>query len=90
MSPDYLYHWLSRTQFLNRTDSSKQTLLPIKSMVSWQQADAPLGYPVSQLSKLSTPAFDHRFIQLSAFEKPLSPPFMIFPRHGVSEWCAYL
>lgn len=39
--------------------------IPVKSMNSWQDADAPLGFPVNQ----TPPPFDARFIQLSAFER---------------------
>lgn len=43
--------------------------IPIKSMDSWQQADAPLGFPIE-----GTPAkFDSRFIQLTAFERSSIP-----------------
>lgn len=45
-------------------------LAPIKSMKSWQHANAPLGHP---LLDGSTPAFDPRFIQLSAFDRNLLP-----------------
>lgn len=43
--------------------------IPVKSMDSLQDADAPLGYPVHG----TPPAFDSRFIQLSAFERLLIP-----------------
>jgi len=39
--------------------------IPVKSMDSWQQADAPLGFPVN--GKPSD--FDPRLIQLTAFER---------------------
>jgi len=52
----------------------------VKSMDTWQQADAPLGYPLN-FSSLSDedkpeaviPAFDSRFVQLSGFERALVP-----------------
>lgn len=44
---------------------SRNTDVPLKSMLTWQQADAPLGYP---LRDGTTPAFDERFTQLSGFE----------------------
>jgi len=40
-------------------------VIPVKSMDSWQQADAPLGFPVN--GKPSD--FDPRMIQLTAFER---------------------
>jgi len=43
--------------------------LAVKSMDSWQQADAPLGFPV----KGTTPPFDPRLIQLTAFERARIP-----------------
>ncbi|MFK7910378.1 MAG: M23 family metallopeptidase [Akkermansiaceae bacterium] len=43
---------------------------PLKSMDTWQQADAPLGYP---FNNGDYPDFDSRFIELSAFERALIP-----------------
>jgi murein DD-endopeptidase MepM/ murein hydrolase activator NlpD len=43
--------------------------IPLKSMNSWQQADAPLGFKVND----TVPPFDSRFIQLTAFERALIP-----------------
>jgi len=43
--------------------------IPVKSMGSWQQADAPLGFPVDG----KIPPFDFRFIQLTAFERANIP-----------------
>ena len=50
--------------------SRNNQAVPVKSMDTWQQADAPLGYP---LSDGSLPPFDSRFLQLSAFERALIP-----------------
>ncbi len=46
--------------------------VPVKSMGSWQQADAPLGYPLADLHGAPAP-FDSRFIQLTAFERAAVP-----------------
>jgi len=43
--------------------------IPVKSLDSWQQADAPLGFPVDG----ETPPFDPRLIQLTAFERARIP-----------------
>ena len=43
--------------------------IPVKSMRSWQQADAPLGFLVND----APPDFDPRFIQLTAFERASIP-----------------
>lgn len=45
-------------------------MAPVKSMDTWQQADAPLGYP---LEDGTGAAFDPRFIQLTALERALVP-----------------
>lgn len=52
----------------------------VKSMDSWQQADAPLGYPLNFASLSENPSedaqipnFDSRLIQLSAFERARVP-----------------
>ena len=50
-----------------RSRSAK--IVPVKSMDSWQNADAPIGFPVGG----SEPAFDSRFIQLTAFERAQIP-----------------
>lgn len=44
-------------------------IIPIKSMDSWQQADAPLGFKIND----QVPPFDSRFIQLTAFERARIP-----------------
>ena len=61
----------------SRSDQS----VPVKSMDTWQQADAPLGYPLNigettedgKNKPQILPPFDPRFIQLSAFELTLLP-----------------
>lgn len=55
---------------MRRSDVTERDAVPIKSMKSWQHADAPLGYrlPTNQL-----PALDTRFIELSAFERAAIP-----------------
>ncbi|MDG1358467.1 MAG: M23 family metallopeptidase [Akkermansiaceae bacterium] len=53
------------------TQSNKDARAPLKSLASSQQADAPLGYQLAS-TQASTP-FDHRFIQLSAFERAVIP-----------------
>ena len=52
----------------------------VKSMDTWQQADAPLGYPLNFASlgdedkpEAVIPPFDSRFVQLSGFERALVP-----------------
>ena len=51
----------------------------VKSMDTWQQAAAPLGYPLDALDQTAKsdpskiPPFDSRMIQLSAFERALLP-----------------
>ena len=55
--------------FLNRATKANPEKLPVKSMNSWQDADAPLGYSVNG----KTPPFDPRFIQLSGFERAAVP-----------------
>ncbi len=48
------------------------TDVPVKSMSTWQQAGAPLGYPLREgASTISE--FDPRFIQLDAFERVTLP-----------------
>jgi len=56
--------------------------VPVKSMDTWQQADAPLGFPLNtgeqgsatgQLEPATLPPFDSRLIQLSPFERALLP-----------------
>lgn len=56
---------------LSHTRSDKDSRAPLKSLTSAQQADAPLGYPLPGTHQLSP--FDHRFIQLSAFERAMIP-----------------
>ncbi|MGJ8676784.1 MAG: M23 family metallopeptidase [Akkermansiaceae bacterium] len=59
---------------LSRTKTTNREYVAIKSMASWQHADAPLGFNVDGISsKKTNPLFDHRFIQLSAFEKAALP-----------------
>lgn len=62
--------------------SRSGTEVPVKSMKTWQQADAPLGFPLNagaktpgtdQFAAPVLPPFDARFIQLSAFERALLP-----------------
>jgi len=59
--------------------NAKNTDVPVKSMDTWQQADAPFGYPLDFDSNSVTahssevPPFDSRTIQLSAFERALLP-----------------
>lgn len=64
---------------LGYTRSKKEPDVPVKSMESPQQADAPLGYPLPETPKKAP--FDSRFIQLSAFERALIPTAtrMTFP-----------
>ena len=51
----------------------------VKSMDTWQQAAAPLGYPLDALDQTAKsdptkiPPFDSRMIQLSAFERAMLP-----------------
>lgn len=45
--------------------------VPVKSLDSPQQADAPLGFPLSSTKR--APSFDPRFIQLTAFERAAIP-----------------
>ncbi len=54
--------------------------VPVKSMDTWQQADAALGYPLNATEKglktnrsSLTPNFDPRLIQLNAFERATLP-----------------
>ncbi|BDS06187.1 hypothetical protein NT6N_12270 [Oceaniferula spumae] len=56
--------------------------VPVKSMATWQQADAALGYPLNaatilgdegQIETAVIPEFDPRLIQLSAFERATVP-----------------
>ena len=54
---------------LNRKTQKNPEKLPVKSMSSWQDADAPLGYSVNG----KQPPFDPRFIQLSGFERAAVP-----------------
>lgn len=51
-------------------DSPPQ-LPPLQTMKSWQEADAPLGYPVevTEESKGRVPDFDPRFVMMDAFER---------------------
>lgn len=56
---------------LGKTGSTKDSRVPIKSLESAQQADAPLGFPLASTKK--APPFDPRFIQLTAFERALIP-----------------
>lgn len=53
---------------------------PVQMMRSWQEADAPVGFPVevTEESVGRTPKFDPRFVRLDAFERfsfPLAPEF---------------
>jgi murein DD-endopeptidase MepM/ murein hydrolase activator NlpD len=52
--------------------SKNDRSVPVKSMTSWQVADAPLGFPVRSQND-SPPPFDPRFIQLTAFERATIP-----------------
>jgi len=45
--------------------------VPVKSLDSPQQADAPLGFPLPSTKR--PPPFDSRFIQLTAFERAAIP-----------------
>ena len=56
---------------LGKTGSTKDSRVPVKSLNSAQQADAPLGFPLPITKK--APSFDPRFIQLTAFERALIP-----------------
>ena len=56
---------------LGKTGSTKDSRVPVKSLNSAQQADAPLGFPLPSTKK--APSFDPRFIQLTAFERALIP-----------------
>ena len=58
--------------------SRGERVAPLKSMETWQHADAPLGFPIDGQDK---PPFDPRFLQLSAFERNLIPssPRMEYP-----------
>ena len=54
--------------------SKVDTDVPVKSMDTWQQADAALGYPIKEegagrMKASNIPEFDPRFIQLDAFER---------------------
>jgi len=51
-------------------DSPPQ-LPPLQTMKSWQEADAPLGYPVevTEESKGRVPEFDPRFVLMDAYER---------------------
>ena len=51
-------------------DSPPQ-LPPLQTMKSWQEADAPLGYPleVTEESEGRVPEFDPRFVLMDAFER---------------------
>ncbi|MBT8044805.1 MAG: M23 family metallopeptidase [Verrucomicrobiae bacterium] len=51
--------------------SKDDQTVPIKSLKSAQQADAPLGFHIKTSKK--PPPFDPRFIQLSAFERAMIP-----------------
>lgn len=57
--------WAARGFLQNRPDKT----IPVKSMKTWQDADAPLGFSVDD----HTPDFDPRFIQLTAFERARIP-----------------
>ena len=53
---------------------------PVQMMRSWQEADAPVGFPVevTEESAGRIPKFDPRFVRLDAFERfsfPLAPEF---------------
>ena len=56
---------------LSYTQSNKDARVPIKSLASAQQADAPLGFPVAKAQKPGP--FDQRFIQFTAFERAVIP-----------------
>ncbi|MCP5534890.1 MAG: M23 family metallopeptidase [Akkermansiaceae bacterium] len=51
--------------------SKNDRSVPVKSLASPQQADAPLGFPLPSTG--AAPPFDPRFIQLSAFERASVP-----------------
>lgn len=51
--------------------SKNDRSVPVKSLKSPQQADAPLGFPLPSTGE--TPAFDSRFVQLTAFERATIP-----------------
>lgn len=53
------------------TNTKQNNIVPVKSLASAQQADAPLGFPHFETNTI--PAFDPRFIQLTAFERALIP-----------------
>ncbi|MBT8037561.1 MAG: M23 family metallopeptidase [Verrucomicrobiae bacterium] len=52
--------------------SKNDRSVPVKSLDSWQVADAPLGFPLPSPSETTAP-FDPRFIQLTAFERATIP-----------------
>ncbi len=52
--------------------SKNDRSVPVKSMASWQTADAPLGFPLPSAQDAPAP-FDSRFIQLTAFERATIP-----------------
>lgn len=56
---------------LGYTRSERDPAVPVKSIDSPQQADAPLGYPLPETDRKAP--FDLRFIQLTAFERALIP-----------------
>ena len=49
---------------------------PIQSLRSWQDADAPVGYPVGAAKggDGKVPTFDHRFVLHDVFTRFLVPP----------------
>ena len=51
--------------------SKNDRSVPVKSLASPQQADAPFGYPLPSTGK--APPFDPRFVQLTAFERATIP-----------------
>lgn len=57
--------------FLAFSKGKDHRRVPVKSMNSWQQADAPLGHPLPDSG--APPPLDLRFIQLSAFERASIP-----------------
>ncbi|MBK1790288.1 M23 family metallopeptidase [Persicirhabdus sediminis] len=48
---------------------------PVKSMRSWQQAQAPLGFPVLQGDDFVASSFDPRFLEVPVFERAETPRF---------------
>ena len=64
---------------------------PIQSLRSWQDADAPPGYPIgaSEEAKGRVPAFDRQFVLHDAFNRFLLPPVALLDQPLGSETGAF-